>query len=181
MCRTRKTAMNGRIRFVLAEALTGAAAMSSIPGPSLRPLSRLTMSTDVTGPSTNDSLLAWVSEAVALCEPHDVHWCDGSSEEYERLCDALVETGTFVRPSDELRPATSDTAKGGQAQPADSLKESQLAAGHGAFTSRRRSPTSQIESASLKGAASCEPESFAFVGRSVLFDERRTMRFCGKR
>src|SRR5215207_9621219 len=37
---------------------------------------------------------------------------------------------------------------------ADSLKESQLAAGRGAFTSRRTSPTSRIETASLNGAAS---------------------------
>lgn len=35
---------------------------------------------------------------------------------------------------------------------ADSLKESQLAAGQGAFTSRRTSPTKRIETASLKGA-----------------------------
>ena len=35
---------------------------------------------------------------------------------------------------------------------ADSLKESQLAAGRGAFTSRRTSPTSQIETASLAAA-----------------------------
>jgi phosphoenolpyruvate carboxykinase (GTP) len=59
---------------------------------------------EVTAPSANESLLAWVSDAISLCKPDDVHWCDGSSEEYERLCGLLVETGTFERLSEELRP-----------------------------------------------------------------------------
>jgi phosphoenolpyruvate carboxykinase (GTP) len=62
------------------------------------------MATEVTAPSANESLLAWVSAAISLCEPDDVHWCDGSTEEYERLCGLLVETGTFERLSEELRP-----------------------------------------------------------------------------
>ena len=48
------------------------------------------------------------------------------------------------------RPATSDTTKGGQATPADSLKESQLAARSGPSPPRRTSPTPQIETASLE-------------------------------
>src|SRR5829696_6802897 len=43
--------------------------------------------------------------------------------------------------------------KASQAHRADSLKESQLAAGRGAFTSRRTSPTRRIQTASLTGAA----------------------------
>jgi phosphoenolpyruvate carboxykinase (GTP) len=62
------------------------------------------MAIDVTAPSANESLLAWVSDAISLCEPDDVHWCDGSTEEYERLCGLLVETRTFERLSEELRP-----------------------------------------------------------------------------
>ena len=62
------------------------------------------MATDVPAPAGHESLLAWVGDAVALCEPDDVHWCDGSTEEYERLCVRLVEAGTFERLSDERRP-----------------------------------------------------------------------------
>jgi phosphoenolpyruvate carboxykinase (GTP) len=57
------------------------------------------MAIEITSPAANDSLLTWVGEAIALCEPDDVHWCDGSVQEYDRLCDLLVEAGTFERLS----------------------------------------------------------------------------------
>jgi phosphoenolpyruvate carboxykinase (GTP) len=62
------------------------------------------MATEATAPTTNRKLVEWVEEAVALCEPDDVHWCDGSAEEYDRLCRLLVEGGTFERLSDAKRP-----------------------------------------------------------------------------
>jgi phosphoenolpyruvate carboxykinase (GTP) len=62
------------------------------------------MATETTVPTTHKRLLEWVDEAVALCEPEDVHWCDGSAEEYDRLCRALVDAGTFERLSDAKRP-----------------------------------------------------------------------------
>src|SRR5829696_2617881 len=62
------------------------------------------MATETTVPTTHRRLQSWVEEAVALCEPDDVHWCDGSSEEYDRLCRALVDAGTFERLSDAKRP-----------------------------------------------------------------------------
>jgi phosphoenolpyruvate carboxykinase (GTP) len=49
-------------------------------------------------------LLAWVDEVVALTQPDDVHWCDGSAEEYEHLAQALVDAGTFHKLSDAKRP-----------------------------------------------------------------------------
>src|SRR5215208_5185174 len=62
------------------------------------------MATETTVPTTHRRLQSWVEEAVALCEPDDVHWCDGSSEEYDRLCRALVDAGTFERLDDAKRP-----------------------------------------------------------------------------
>jgi phosphoenolpyruvate carboxykinase (GTP) len=49
-------------------------------------------------------LTEWVEEVVALTQPDEVHWCDGSAEEYERLAQALVDAGTFERLSDAKRP-----------------------------------------------------------------------------
>jgi phosphoenolpyruvate carboxykinase (GTP) len=62
------------------------------------------MATETSVPTTHRRLLNWVDEAVALCEPEDVQWCDGSAEEYDRLCQALVDAGTFQRLSDAKRP-----------------------------------------------------------------------------
>jgi len=47
-------------------------------------------------------LRAWVAEVSALTRPERIHWCDGSREEYDRLCAELVAAGTF-RPLDPAR------------------------------------------------------------------------------
>ena len=52
----------------------------------------------------NAKLKAWVQEAVDLCRPDAVHWCDGSDAEYDRLCGEMVDSGTFVRLNEKLRP-----------------------------------------------------------------------------
>jgi phosphoenolpyruvate carboxykinase (GTP) len=52
----------------------------------------------------NQELLAWVEQMTALCKPTGVHWCDGSQEEYDRLCNEMVKGGTFIRLNPELRP-----------------------------------------------------------------------------
>ncbi len=55
--------------------------------------------------TTNHARLqAWVDEIEALTQPDEVHWCDGSAEEYEWLAERLVEAGTFERLSDAKRP-----------------------------------------------------------------------------
>src|SRR3954466_11406631 len=65
-------------------------------------------------PTRNKKLLAWVDEVAALTTPDATEWCDGSAEEYDRLAQLLVESGTFTRLSDAKRPnsywAASDPA-----------------------------------------------------------------------
>ena len=52
----------------------------------------------------NQRLLDWVDEVAALTTPDRIEWCDGSAEEYDRLCQLLVDNGTFTRLSDAKRP-----------------------------------------------------------------------------
>jgi phosphoenolpyruvate carboxykinase (GTP) len=49
-------------------------------------------------------LLAWVADMAALCKPDAIYWCDGSDEEYKRLCEQLVQAGTFIKLNEAKRP-----------------------------------------------------------------------------
>jgi phosphoenolpyruvate carboxykinase (GTP) len=62
------------------------------------------VSTETAVPTSHRKLLNWVEEIAQLTQPDQVHWCDGSAEEYDRLCQQLVDAGTFKRLSDAKRP-----------------------------------------------------------------------------
>ncbi len=55
-------------------------------------------------PTANAKLNAWVDKIAALTTPDQVYWCDGSAEEYDRLCELLVESGTFTSLDQAKRP-----------------------------------------------------------------------------
>jgi len=46
--------------------------------------------------TNNQKLINWVNEVEAMCQPENVHWCDGSQEENDILVNTLVERGVFT-------------------------------------------------------------------------------------
>jgi phosphoenolpyruvate carboxykinase (GTP) len=54
--------------------------------------------------TTHQKLEAWVAEMAALCGPDRVHWCDGSSAEYQAMSRAMEQSGTAIRLNPTKRP-----------------------------------------------------------------------------
>jgi phosphoenolpyruvate carboxykinase (GTP) len=52
----------------------------------------------------HQKLINWVTEMVALTKPANVYWCDGSQEEYDRLCGQMVAAGTMKKLNEAKRP-----------------------------------------------------------------------------
>ncbi|MEC5125887.1 phosphoenolpyruvate carboxykinase (GTP) [Verrucomicrobiales bacterium BCK34] len=55
-------------------------------------------------PTSHEELLSWVNQMQNLCQPDSVEWCDGSDEEWHRLCGVLVDSGTFTKLNEAKRP-----------------------------------------------------------------------------
>ena len=52
----------------------------------------------------NKKLQQWVEDMVALCQPDNVVWCDGSKDEWSRMWDILVKGGTAKKLDEKKRP-----------------------------------------------------------------------------
>jgi phosphoenolpyruvate carboxykinase (GTP) len=54
--------------------------------------------------TANQKLSKWVEDMARLCKPDHVHWCDGSQKEYDDLCELMVQSGTFIKLNESVRP-----------------------------------------------------------------------------
>ena len=52
----------------------------------------------------NTGLETWVNSTANQCGADNIHWCDGTKEEYDSLCHKLVDKGTFIKLNQEKRP-----------------------------------------------------------------------------
>jgi phosphoenolpyruvate carboxykinase (GTP) len=48
-------------------------------------------------------LRSWIQEMAELCKPDRIYFCDGSQEEFDRLCGELVRAGTFIKLNEAKR------------------------------------------------------------------------------
>ncbi|HRI27440.1 MAG TPA: phosphoenolpyruvate carboxykinase (GTP), partial [Chitinophagales bacterium] len=64
----------------------------------------LTPETSAFGKTQALGLEQWVQDLTEFFEPQNVYWCNGSEEEYNKLCDELVQKGTFIKLNPEKRP-----------------------------------------------------------------------------
>jgi phosphoenolpyruvate carboxykinase (GTP) len=54
--------------------------------------------------TSHQKLLSWIAEVEAMCQPDRVEWVDGSQEQYDRLTQAMVESGMATKLNEDKRP-----------------------------------------------------------------------------
>ncbi len=54
--------------------------------------------------TSNSKLNAWVKEVAELTNPKNIHWCDGSQEEFEHLAELMLKNGTFLKLNEKTHP-----------------------------------------------------------------------------
>ena len=54
--------------------------------------------------SKHQRLNDWVNEVAQMCQPDNIHWCDGSTDEYNAMADRLLEAGSFIKLDEQKRP-----------------------------------------------------------------------------
>ena len=60
---------------------------------------------DASSPASKHKELAqWVSEVAQWCKPGRVHWCDGSSAEYQEMLRLMEQAGTAILLNPNKRP-----------------------------------------------------------------------------
>ena len=52
----------------------------------------------------HEKLVEWVNEVAAMCRPDRIHWCDGSSDEYQVMKRLMVQAGTAIPIAESARP-----------------------------------------------------------------------------
>ncbi len=59
------------------------------------------------GSTVRDKALSdWLMQIAELTQPDEIYVCDGSQEEYDRLCRQLVDAGTFIQLNEAKRPGS---------------------------------------------------------------------------
>jgi phosphoenolpyruvate carboxykinase (GTP) len=54
--------------------------------------------------TNNKKLLQWINEMAAMCQPDNIHWCDGSLKEYDQLTSLLVSKGSAIKLNESKKP-----------------------------------------------------------------------------
>ena len=48
-------------------------------------------------PVVNKTVRQWIDECIALCQPDQVYWCNGTSHERQNLINQAVRDGSLIK------------------------------------------------------------------------------------